>query len=192
MNPQDDQPNNISISDELTCEIHPPAILTNSRPGLLRRFASQFPPGEMFRYILVVIFNTAFGYGIFAILNFLLYRHHVPASYIFASLLANCISITVAYLGYRFFVFRTKGNYLKEWLKAMAVYSSSLLPALILLPLTVRGFIFLLPHTVATPYHVFTRNELAPYLATAFLTVFGVIYNFIGHKKLTFRSKSAD
>jgi putative flippase GtrA len=69
----------------------------------------------------------------------------------------------------------------------MAVYSSGLLPALLLLPVTVRGFICLLPRTVVTPYHVFPSNELAPYLANAFLMIFGIIYNFIGHKKVTFR-----
>lgn len=157
--------------------------------ALARRVVALFPAGQFVRYMCVGIFNTVFGYSTFAVLNFLLYRHHVPASYIFASLLANFISVTVAYLGYKFFVFRTKGNYLREWLKAMAVYSSSLLPALILLPITVRGFVFLLPPTVATPYHVFPRNELAPYLASAFLMVFGVIYNFIGHKKVTFNNK---
>jgi len=146
----------------------------------------------MFRYILVGIFNTVFGYGLFATLNYLLYLRHVPASYIFASFVGNFISIAVAYLGYKFLVFRTRGNYLKEWLKAMAVYTSSLLPALVLLPITVRGFIFLLPHTVAIHSHVFARDELAPYLANALLMIFGVIYNFIGHKNVTFRNQWGD
>jgi putative flippase GtrA len=187
MKPQEERTS--QIRDDIACETHPPAVLTATSFGLLRRFANQFPPGQMFRYILVGIFNTVFGYGVFASLNFLLYLHHVPASYIFASFVGNFISITVAYLGYKFLVFRTRGNYLKEWLKAMAVYTSSLLPALVLLPITVRGFIYILPQAVAVHSHVFPRDELAPYLANAFLMVFGVIYNFIGHKNVTFRNE---
>ncbi|HEY4359038.1 MAG TPA: GtrA family protein [Acidobacteriaceae bacterium] len=144
--------------------------------GLVASLIAYFPPGQFLRYILVGSFNTVFGYCTFAALNWLLFRHHVPVSYLFAAVLAVFINIPVAYLGYKWFVFRTRGHYLTEGLKAMAVYGSSLLPALVLLP----GLVFLLRRL--TPL-----NDKAPYVANAILMVFGVVYNFIGHKQVTFR-----
>ena len=40
--------------------------------------------------------------------------------------LANLIAITVAFLGYKWFVFRTRGNYLVEWIRCFGVYGSSM------------------------------------------------------------------
>ncbi len=147
----------------------------------LRYVVSKFPPGQFLRYVCVGAFNTVFGYGVFAVLNWLLFRHRVPASYIVATVAANFINIAVAYTGYKLFVFRTKGNWLREWVKAMGVYTSSLLPALVLLPLLVHAL------TATT-----RLGNRAPYVANALLTVFGVVYNFIGHKKVTFAGPRSD
>jgi putative flippase GtrA len=150
-----------------------------SEPSLRVRIESYFPKGQMVRYLCVGAFNTAFGYGTFSLLNWLLFRAHVPASYIFALVFGNFINITVAFLGYKWFVFRTHGNYLREWAKALAVYTTSLLPALVLLPLLVHLF------------EQFTKlGNKSPYIANAILTVFGVVYNFIGHKSFTFRNQN--
>lgn len=143
---------------------------------MLQRILSSPARGEVVRYILVGGFNTVFGYCTFAALNWFLFKHHIPASYIFAALISNFLNITVAFLGYKWFVFRTTGNYLREWMKAIAVYTSSLLPAIVLLPVVVHLLTWLTP-----------LGNRAPYVATAILTVFGVIYNFVGHKKFTFR-----
>ena len=136
-----------------------------------------------------ICFNTVFGYSVFAVLNFLLHRANVPVSYIFASAISNLINITVAYFAYKFFVFRTKGNYLSEWLKAMAVYWSGFLPSLLLLPTLVRVLNWVLPPHLAAFHREFARRDAAPYVANAILLVFGVVYSFIGHKKVTFRTR---
>ena len=60
------------------------------------------------RYVLVGGFNTVFGYGLFALLNWL-FTGLVSYSYMYAAALANIIAITVAFLGYKWFVFRTRG-----------------------------------------------------------------------------------
>ena len=151
-------------------------VETSGWRRLVASVTAYFPPGQFLRYILVGCFNTVFGYCDFAALNWLLFRHHVPASYMFAAVLATLINIPVAFLGYKWFVFKTKGRYLAEGLKAAAVYTSGMLPTLILLP----GLVFLLRRL--TPL-----NDKAPYVANAMLIVFSVIYNFIGHKQLTFR-----
>jgi putative flippase GtrA len=159
-------------------------------PGV-RSVLALFPPGQFLRYICVGIFNTAFGYSSFALINFLLRRQHVPASYVFAMAISSVINITVAYLGYKIFVFRTKRNYLREWTGAMAVGFSGFLPGVFLLSVLVRVFNFILPASVTLFHHTMGRKELAPYVANLFLTCVVPIYTFIGHKKITFRSKPA-
>ena len=66
---------------------------------------------QIVRYLIAGGFNTVFGYGLFAVFNWLFSRR-IPYSYLLASLLSNLIAITVAFLAYKWFVFRTRGNYL--------------------------------------------------------------------------------
>ena len=51
-----------------------------------------------------------------------------------AILLASVINITVSFLGYKWFVFKTKGNYLREWWRCLLVYSGGIALGLVLLP----------------------------------------------------------
>jgi putative flippase GtrA len=120
--------------------------------------------------------NTAVGYGSFAGLNYLL-TGHVPYSYMVANIGSNVFAITVAFFGYKLFVFRTKGNYLREYLRTYLVYGSSALLGLALLPLL-----------VALVGRV-SRNQVAvPYVAQAIVLPLVVIISFFGHKKFSFRA----
>jgi putative flippase GtrA len=141
---------------------------------------SHIPPGQFGRYLMVGIWNTLFGYGTFAAFTALL-DPIVPHGYgyMVATVPANVLSITGAFLAYKWFVFKTKGNYLREWIRCVAIYGSSALLSLMLLPLVV----LLIRHT--TRY-----DRAAPYLAAALLSVFTVIYSFLGHKNFSFRSPS--
>ena len=139
---------------------------------------SHIPPGQFGRYLLVGIWNTLFGYGTFAAFTALL-DPHIPYGYILASAASSALSITQAFLLYKWFVFKTKGNYLREWLRCVAVYGSNIILNLILLPLLV----------VAIRH--FTRyDRQAPYLAGALLAGLAVIYSFVGHKTFSFRPPS--
>jgi putative flippase GtrA len=134
-----------------------------------RRSLAQFG-----RYLLVGGFNTAFGYGVFALFNWLLTR--VPYGYLWATLFGNLIAITVAFLGYKWFVFKTRGHYLREWLRCLGVYGSSM-------ALGLAGMAILVPflrHRMAHP-------QAASYLAAALLTCVSVVLNFLGHKHISFR-----
>ncbi len=86
---------------------------------------------QFIRYLLVGGFNTIFGYGLFALLNWLFTDRLGPYSYMYACLLASPISITVAFLGYKWFVFRTNGNYVVEWFRCLGVYGSSIIAFLL-------------------------------------------------------------
>ena len=117
-----------------------PVIVLPSSPRTSHR-------AKLMRYLVVGVWNTIFGYSTFAGINWLLFHRGIPASYIYAQVISNFINITVAFLGYKFFVFKTQGNYFNEWLKAMAVYWSGFLPGLILLPALVK----LLQYAVHVP-----------------------------------------
>jgi putative flippase GtrA len=134
------------------------------------------PPAQFARFLLVGTWNTLFGYGCFAALTALL-TPVVPYAYIAASLLANAIGITVAFLGYKWFVFRTKGNYLKEWARCLVVYSGSMLITAALLPVVVGAI-----------RHFTSYRHEAPYIAGGLLTGVNVIVSFFGHKKFSFRA----
>lgn len=188
------QPPPRSVALDREADVDPPAPRDSAEgfanPGWRQRLRAQVPGGQIVRYLCVGVFNTVFGYSVFAVFNFLLHRAGVPISYIFASALSNFISITVAYLAYKFFVFRTRGNYLHEWLRAMAVYWSGFLPSLLLLPTLVRLLNWVLPLHLAAFHHLYARRDIAPYIANAVLMAFGVVYSFLGHKNVTFRQKA--
>jgi putative flippase GtrA len=133
------------------------------------------PPWQIVRYLMVGAFNTVFGYSLFAVLNYGL-RNLGSYSYLLASLLSNLIAITVAFLGYKWFVFKTKGNYLKEWLRCMSVYGGGVLLTLTGLPILVPLFRRLLVG----------RPQAAPYLAAAVMAVVVVLGSFFGHKHISF------
>ena len=128
------------------------------------------------RYLVVGAFNTGFAYGIFALLTYLLDKY-IPASYMAASLLGSVFTITFSFLGYKWFVFKTKGNYLKEWAKCLAVYSGAITLGLALLP----PLVFLVTYVTKNPTY-------APYIAGALLTSFNVVISFLGHKNFSFRN----
>jgi len=130
---------------------------------------------EVLRYLLVGGFNTLFGYGIFALLNWL-FTGMGRYSYIYATLLASLIALTVAFLGYKWFVFRTHGNYLAEWIRCLGVYGSTVLISLAGMPILVP----LLQSALSHP-------ERASYIAGAIMTAVSIIFGFFGHKNVSFR-----
>jgi putative flippase GtrA len=96
----------------------------------------------------------------------------------YAAVVSNLIAITVAFLGYKWFVFRTRGNYLIEWARCVGVYGSSIAIGVVGLPILVP---ILRSHL--------QRPERAPYIAAAITTVITVIFGFLGHKNISFREK---
>jgi putative flippase GtrA len=149
-------------------------------PAMLRTHLSDLtkhvPPGQLGRYVVVGVCNTAFAYASFALFTALLDRY-IPASYMAASLIASVLNITVSFLGYKWFVFKTRGNYLKEWIRCLMVYSAAIALGLLLLPPTV----FLVARLTGDP-------RAAPYIAGALVLGVQVILSFVGHKRFSFRA----
>jgi putative flippase GtrA/SAM-dependent methyltransferase len=150
--------------------------------GLGNRIIKFAPAGlagaegrQLIRYLLVGAWNTAFGYGLFAGLTYAL-TGRVAHAYMLASVLASVIAITSAFFLHKTFVFRTKGNALREFLRMNAVYGATTLLGLVLLPILV---------------YVTTRivgAGWAPYLSQAILIPVGTLAGFVGHKRFSFRA----
>jgi putative flippase GtrA len=197
---------------------HPPVVPIPQDPFIptraLQRLVNLFPPGQFVRYLCVGACNTLFGYLSFALiltlLNGVLPQRFVYLTVVAASLLSTPINITVAYFGYKFFVFKTHGNYLIEWLKCFAVYGTGMIPGLIALSALTRLLESLIhrhapalhhalaavethltPHAAATLHHLATGKSMAGYIAGAIVIGFSTIYSFVGHKKVTFKAKPA-
>jgi putative flippase GtrA len=130
---------------------------------------------QVIRYLLVGGLNTCFGYALFVALNYLFRGLGIYGSEI-ASLLGNLIAITVAFLGYKWFVFRTHSNYLREWLRCLSVYGSSMLFSLVMLP----------PLTLLLR-RWFGPTQTASNVAAAILIVVTVVASYFGHKHFSFR-----
>jgi putative flippase GtrA len=141
----------------------------------MSRSSQPAQPWQVIRYLLVGGFNTCFGYALFVTLNYLFRSLGVYGSEI-ASLLSNIIAITVAFLGYKWFVFRTHGHYLREWLRCLSVYGSSMLFSLVMLP----------PLTLLLR-RWFGHSQMASNVAAAILTVVVVAASYFGHKHFSFR-----
>lgn len=195
--------------------LHPPVVPIPQDPfiprGRLQRLVNLFPGGQFLRYLLVGGFNTLFGYCSFVItLAFL--GNAVPQRFLYlsaplASIISTPLNITVAYFGYKLFVFRTKGNHLMEWLKCFAVYGSGMIPGLIALgaltrllqtfihrhAVTLHRDLFSVEsHLSGAPlqfvHHVATGRSVAGNIAGAIVIGLSTIYSFVGHKKVTFKA----
>ena len=180
--------------------------------AIAQRLGKLFPGGQFVRYLCVGVFNTLFGYMTFVVILTLL-NAALPARFLYltvvlASVLSTPFNITVAFLGYKFFVFRTQGDFLREWLKCFAVYGTSMIPGLIALSALTR-FLQASIHAHAAPLHNFLAavelhltgkplallehvangKAMAGYIAGAVVIAVSTIYSFIGHKNITFRRK---
>jgi putative flippase GtrA len=134
----------------------------------------NFPPGQFARYLTVGLVNTIFGYCSFAVLNKLL-TPHMPYAYILVGPIANVINITFSLLNYKWVIFKTNGNYVREWLRCAAVSSGGVILGTLSLPTLVILIRYLTPFKAS-----------APYIGWAILLGASVLMSFIGHRRFTF------
>lgn len=121
---------------------------------------------EKIRYLAAGAWNTLFGYGLMIILFELLSSHlHL----VVIAAISSFFSITVSFLTYKVFVFKTMGNWLSEWMRSFVVYGGATAFSIALLWLLVDAF------------------GLNIYIAQAISTVLVVFASYIGHQKFTFK-----
>ena len=89
---------------------------------------------DKIRFVIVGGINAAFSYLIFAIALFLLGQEH----YQLCVVLQWTLSSVFSYLNQKFFVFGTKGNYIKEYLKCCTTWGVSFVLNVIILEILMR------------------------------------------------------
>jgi putative flippase GtrA len=122
---------------------------------------------EFIKFLIVGGWNTLFGYGVFIAI----YYSPVKINYIIVAIISNVLAITNAYVGYKFFVFKTRGNYFKEYLKFYGIYGTMALINLALLPVLVQIL------------------SIKPVISQGILLAGTVVASFFGHKRFSFRAK---
>jgi putative flippase GtrA len=164
-----------SVSDRL--DGAPPNPRAHGPFAAIRR---ALPAGEVIRFLMVGVSNTLFSLGFYSLCvvfyGHLFPRYGKPLIADIASITSKPICITVAFLCYKHFVFRTHGNYLKEWLRCFAVYGVSTPAELVILPIATSIFL-----------HISPLRPSAPFLAGVVNSVIIAMYSYFAHKKFSFR-----
>jgi putative flippase GtrA len=118
------------------------------------------------RYVLAGIWNKLFGY----FTSLLIYdSFHVFLHILFIGLIANILNISMSFLTYKVFVFRTKNHWLKEYLGSYIIYGGVALISLCILWLAVDYL------------------KMPFWIAQALVMSLGVIISYIGHDRFTFK-----
>jgi len=133
-----------------------------------RRLAALLARQEV-RFVLAGGWNTAFGYGIYVTLYYLF---HARVHYLAIAVVANILAITMAYATHKLFVFRTRGNVLREYLRFYGVYGLTALLGLAALPISIEIL------------------KIDPYVAPLVLLVLTVAVSYVGHKHFSFRPRA--
>ncbi len=150
----------------------------------MNRFVSHVPAGQVVRYLLVGAWNTLFGYGCFFVVAWLFLKFmplHPSLAASIASLAAASANITVSFIGYKFLVFKTKNNFLREFARSFLVY----LPTMVISAIAIAPLTSILRRVL--PHYA----QQAPYVAGALLICFTVVISFFGHKHISFRDTSS-
>ena len=101
-----------------------------------------------------------------------------------AMLCASFFSIAFSFLTYKWFVFKTRGNYLREYLRSLLVY----LPSIAINTLAVAPLSIALSFVNAPIENLTKIRSGSVYLASMLLVGFTFILSFFGHKHFSFRS----
>jgi putative flippase GtrA len=162
------------------------ALVTDGAPpdprahGPFAAIRRVLPAGEVIRFLMVGVSNTVSAlaiYSAFVILfGHLLPQRGKPLIADIALVVSTPIGITIAFLCYKHFVFRTKGNYLKEWLRCFAVYSITFPTGLVIVPTATSVFL-----------HLVLTRPYAPFLAGIVNSGIISCYSYFAHKKFSFR-----
>ncbi len=122
---------------------------------------------RLIRFLIAGGWNTVFSYISTAALYYVLSG---MIHYMMIVALATVINITNAYICHKIFVFKTKGNYVREYLRYYIVYSVPIGIAFVAFPFCIE---------------VLKMNF---YLVQALLTFITVTVSYFGHKHVSFRT----
>lgn len=120
---------------------------------------------QIIKYLAVGIWNTIFGISLYTLIILIFGETH----YLLWGFICTIISITQSFFAYKFLVFKTKGNYLSEYLRIYITNGTSMLTGLILM------------------YVLVSLLKNSAIYANIIVTGITVIINFFMHKGFTFK-----
>lgn len=137
----------------------------------IRELAARVATNQPLRFLVVGGWNTGSSYAVFAV-TYYLFSPYVD--YLVILVAATVVNVTNAFLCYKFIVFRTRGNYLREYLRFYMVNAVPIGVGFVLLTVAVEGL------------------KMNAYLASALLTAGAAVFSYFGHKNFSFRSAAGD
>lgn len=126
----------------------------------------KFKPRMHIRYLCAGIWNAIFGYfmGVLSY-KFLINFYNI----IWVGVIANIASISMSFLTYKIIVFRTRSNWMREYLRCYIVYGFSAIFGILLL------------------WIMIDQIGLDIWYAQGLIIILNVIISYFGHKFFTFR-----
>ena len=121
-------------------------------------------------YLLVGLWNTIAAYSFFAGLYYYLHNH---LNYLIILAISQICGLTNAYICYKIFVFKTKGNVLKEYIKFCLVYGGTFIANLFFISIFVGALGFNI------------------YLCQAIISMVVVVLAYLGHEYFSFSPSSS-
>ena len=121
-----------------------------------------------FRYLIAGGWNTVFGYGL-GVALFLLLTDAVHTAAI--AFIGSLISMAMSFITHKLFVFRTKGNWIKEYLRACLVYGNA---AII---------------SIAIIWALVDLAGLNIWISQALTILVTIVISYFGHEKFTFKAR---
>ncbi len=125
------------------------------------------PHSEKIRYIAVGGWNTVFGLASFTLLYWLFSK---AVNYLLILVASNVVSITNAYICYKFLVFRTRGNYLREYLRFYVIYGAAFLG------------------NIALMFILVSYLKMNPIASQGIIMFFIFACSYFGHKYFSFKT----
>lgn len=122
---------------------------------------------QKIRYLAAGMWNTLFGYAIYALCCRL-----ANGRYFFALSVSQILGTTNAFLSYKHFVFKTRGDYLREYFRFSLVYWVLFVFNLIALPLLIKN------------------THIGPIEAQGLILPVTVILGYLVHNRFSFKGHS--
>lgn len=119
------------------------------------------------RFLLAGAWNTLFGYVAGLAVYYLLAK---TANIVVIGILGSVLSISMAFVTHKIFVFRTRGNWLSEYVRCYLVYGGSAVVGIVLLFILVEVLV------------------VAFWLAQLLVILTSVVTSYLGHSRFTFKS----
>lgn len=135
---------------------------------LSKKFVSLIRTNETkVRFLATGVFNSLFGLMMFPFFFYVLEEYNFH--YLIILTISQFISIIFAYLTNKFLVFKTKGNYLDEFLKFISFHLTHFIINIIALPILVEFF------------------KLQPVAAQIFFATLVIISSYFWQSRITFK-----